>query len=212
MRNFIILLAILIAPVAAAAPVAAPAVPPPVILAPPLPPAPPATASLSLRGEPIFVYSFLDIRKAEFGDKVLAQFHSQLIDALKASEVNPQVLLFADTMQGSLFVPSRKAFNGQKTYDAPPVLQTIHDNASREQAVKARYRLLVLPANFELRGAWRYYTVRWIVMDAATDRILWRGDYKGSHLVMMRTNENSEGRGRKLVEGGLALMRSANLL
>ena len=49
-------------------------------------------------------------------------------------------------------------------------------------------------------------------MDAATDRTLWRGDYKGSHLVMMRTNENSEGRGRKLVEGGLALMRSANLL
>src|SRR6185369_13760652 len=118
MRNFIILLAILIAPVTASAQVAAPAVPPPVILAPPPPPAPPATASLSLRGEPIYVYSFLDIRKAEFGDKVLAQFHSQLIDALKASEVNPQILLFADTMQGSLFVPVRKAFNGQKTYDA----------------------------------------------------------------------------------------------
>jgi hypothetical protein len=209
MRNIIIPLAIFLAPVAAAAQTQAPAVPPPIAVVTPV--APPV-ATLSLKGEPVFVYSFLDIRKDEFGAKILAQFHSQLMDALKAGGVSPQLVLFADTTQGSLFVPARKIANGQHTFERPPVLQTVHDNDAREKAAGTHYRLLVLPANYEVAGAWRYYTVRWIVMDAATDRILWKGDYKGSHLVMMRTNENSEGRGRKLVEGGLTLMRSASLL
>lgn len=186
--------------------------PPPVItpVAPPAPPAPPAKPQL--KGTSVYVYSFLDIRKAEFGEQVLAQFHRQMLDALRKEGVSPQLQLFGDSFVGSLWVPSTKVFNGQRVQENAPVLETIAANLERERAAGSRYRLLILPAEFELIGAWRHYTVRWMIMDTATDQIGWRRDYKGKHLTMWRTNENAEGRGRKLTEGGLTLMREDRII
>lgn len=207
------------ATMAAAQAPASDAPPPPVIVpAPPAPPAPPVAVGgevqkPQLKGASLYVYSFLDVRRDEFGDKVLDQFHAQLVDALKHNGVSPQLQQFRDSLAGALWVPRNvKAATGRRTYERVPVLETIAANRAQEQAAGTRYRLLVLPANFELIGAWRHYTVRWIVMDAATDRILWKRDYKGKHLTVWRTNENAEGRGRKLTEAGLGLMREDQLL
>lgn len=160
----------------------------------------------------MYVYSFLDIRKDEFGEQVLAQFHQQVMDALNKAGVKTNLQLFADSTAGALWMPSSKSHNGGRVYETPPVVETIAANIEREKAAGARYRLLILPAEFELVGAWRYYTVRWIVMDTATDRIVWKREYKGRHLTVWRVNENAEGRGRKLTEGGLAMMREDKIL
>lgn len=196
--------------------------PPPVITAPrpqiELPPAPPAPppvrqpASLRIKGQKTYVYSFLDVRDDELGREVVGQFHRQLIETLQREGVTPTLKLFGDSNASAFYIPQPKIPNGRKVVDRVPVVETIMANRAAETAFGARYRLLVLPANFEMAGAWRFYTIRWILMDAEDNAILWRGDYKGKHLTMWRTNENAEGRGRKLMDGGIDLMRQGGVL
>src|SRR5688500_16897855 len=100
-----------------AVPPPASALPPPTIMVVPVVPqaGPSARKSVEpprLRGAAVFVYSFLDVRKDEFGAKVLGQFHRQLVDALEANGVDPRLQLFADTFQGSLYVPPATAADG----------------------------------------------------------------------------------------------------
>ena len=173
----------------------------------PMPPAPPMpVAPPSLRDSFVYIYNFLDVREAEYGDKVLAQFDRQLIEALGKSHAGARVLRFRDS---PVMRQSGQTYTGVTNV---PVAETIIANLADERAMGARYRLIVFPSSYSLAGAWRFYEVRWMLMDIRTGRRVWSYLYKGKHMVMWRTNENSEARGRKLVNAAWSELQKAGLL
>lgn len=182
------------------------AMPPPPPMVAPMPPAPPMPATpASLRNSFVYVYNFLDVREEQYGDKVLAQFDAQLIDRLEFVGAHAKVLRYRDS-------PAMKPGGSHFGSTMIPVAETIFANLADEAATGAKYRLIAFPASYTLSGAWRFYEVRWILVDVRTNRKIWSYLYSGKHLVMLRTNENAEARGRKLVRAAWDSMKAAGLL
>lgn len=192
-------------------PVAPPAPPMPMIAVPPaipvpMPPAPPRPeAPASLRDSVVYIYNFLDLRQEQYGDKVLAQFDGQLTERLDHLGTRAKVLRYRNS-------PAMQASGANFGSTMVPVAETIFANLADEAATGAKYRLIVFPASYTLAGAWRFYEVRWVLVDVRTNRKLWSYLYKGKHLVMWRTNENAVSRGRKLVDAAWGELARAGLL
>jgi hypothetical protein len=196
---------------------ALPEVDPRTYAAPPIPVARMAPGE-KLQGSSIYVYTFLDVRDAEFGRKVVDQFETQVVAALAQAGIRAKALRFKKSPAGAMYVsPSATSrgnwFSGYsyaKT-DQVPVSEVVTSNVADEMAVGARYRLLVLPSSYNVYGSWQYYTLRWILMDIGTGRMLWSHSYSGKHLMLWKPDENSVKRAKKLVDGGVRELISSPL-
>lgn len=171
-----------------------PQAPPP----PPMPMAPPAPPSLagptpSLRGQSVMIYNFLDVREGEYTKKVIGEIERQLAAALNANGVTTQLVRFNETAVGMTFANSL----GGATI---PVAEVFRESQPKEAAAGIRYRLVAFPADYLVAGAWRHYVVRWLVVDAATNRAVFRSEYRGRHMVMFKNNEGAENRAKKIVD------------
>jgi hypothetical protein len=178
--------------------------PPPIVM--PMPPAPPMpSAPASLRDSFVYIYNFLDVRTEQYGDKVLAEFDQQLIRALDLVHSGSKVLRYRNS-------PAMQSSGSKFGSTMIPVGDTVYANLADETAVGAKYRLIVFPTAYTLSGAWRFYEVRWTLMDVRTGRKVWSYLYSGKHLVLLRTNENAAKRGEKLIKAAFDDLGRAGLL
>lgn len=172
-----------------------------------------------LQGSSIYVYTFLDVRDAEFGRKVIDQFELQIVDALAAKGIRAKALRFKRSSVGAGYISPPASTTGGNWFsgysygktDVVPVEQVVASNVADELAVGARYRLLVLPSSYNVYGSWQHYTLRWVLMDIKSGGMLWSHSYSGKHLMLWKPDENSVKRARKLVDGGLSELISSPL-
>jgi hypothetical protein len=175
----------------------------------PAPGADPLPAKLS--GSFLYVYSFLDVRQNEYTPKVLDQFDDDLTTRLSASGISSKILRYTESAKGKDEFFAAKTQVGDDSRSVP-VSETIGGNLADERTSKARFRLIVFPANFTLSGAWRFYDIRFILMDTATNKRLLEYTYSGKHLVMMRDSENAQARSRKILDAAFAELKAKGFL
>lgn len=165
----------------------------------------PAAEGLSLRNTKVYAYSFLDLRDAELGPSMLTAIDRQLTQALAKSGVTLAVLRFKDSEVGHTF----SATNGGM---AVPVRQTIESSAKEEQALGADYRLIVFPSKMTLSGAWKFYDIRWELIDIKTGKRVWSSISQGKHLTMWKNDEDPESRAKTIVVGAVEEMKKGGLI
>ena len=180
------------------------------------PPAPPviAPAAPKLTGAPLYIYSFLDVREEEFSSELLAEVDKQLQAALTAQNVPSKLLRFRDSTVADSFaqltaVPTR---GRSQSTELIPVGQTIQSNLDAERSFGARYRLLAFPSNFEVSGGWRFFQIRWRLIDCATNRTLWNYTYKGRNMIWLVNGERAESRAKPIVDTLIAQLQSQGFL
>lgn len=183
---------------------------------PPLPPAQAAAidaATMKLPGSFVYVYSFLDVRKDEYTPKVLAQFDADLVARLRALGISSKVFHFTESSRSQEEFFANKVTDGAQSQSRMiPVGETIDGNVADERAAKARFRLVIFPDNFTLAGAWRFYDIRFMLMDIASGRTILEYAYSGKHMVILKNSENAEARSRKILDGAFAEMRAKGAL
>jgi hypothetical protein len=148
---------------------------------------------ISLKGKSMYVYSFMDIRDSEFGANMLKSLNKQLISGFEVEGTKVDVLDFSDSEAAMSYSMSN---SGQL-----PVEAFISKNQDAEQFFNADYRLLIVPSQMTLQGAWKHYDVRWNLIDAKTNKIVWRAISEGSHLTGMHNDENPDGRAKTILKG-----------
>lgn len=147
---------------------------------------------ISLNGKSVYVYSFMDIRDSEFGTKMLQSLDNQLISGFENEGVKAKVLDFLDSEAAISFSMSN---SGELPLDA-----FVLKNQKDENSFGANFRLIIIPSQMTLQGAWKYYDVRWSLIDAKTNKIVWRAMSEGSHLTGMYNDENPDGRAQTILK------------
>lgn len=193
-----------------------PARPAPVAIAPPAPPMPPApprvaVAPAKLRGSLVYVYSFLDLREGLYTSKVLDRFDGDLTARLQAETIGSKILHFDHSAASTGEFYAGGSLNGSESREIP-VMETIYRNLADEVAVKARFRLIVFPSQYTVAGAWRFYQIRFVLIDTRTNRRVMDYLYSGKHLVMWKNSENSEARSKKILDHLFAELKTRDLL
>jgi hypothetical protein len=195
---------------------------PPTIVPAPMPVPIPRKAYVrpsTLRGSSIFVYSFLDVRERQFGPKVLDQVDQQLIVRLRYSGIQAKILRFHDSNPGKYFMASPGTSSGSFLYgysrssvDHVPIGEVVYSNLAAEREAGARYRMLILPSDYQSVGAWQYYTIRWIIQDIDSFQTVWSYEYSGRHLMLWKPDENAAKRGKKFIDNALTALTATGLL
>lgn len=166
----------------------------------------PAPQKVSLRGSSIYIYTFLDVRENEFGLEVLDQVDEQLLARFAGETVRAKVLRFRNSPIGQNFSAGGSTYYGSSTAFVP-VERVIAANRVDEEAVGARYRLVVFPANYEITGAWQYYEIRWDLYDTQSGRLIWSFVYNAQHMKRRSTSQNSAKRAKKFIDQPIETMR-----
>ncbi|WP_447726492.1 hypothetical protein [Sphingomonas koreensis] len=203
------------APPVAPAPPAPP--PPPVVVPAPLvviPPAPPRAAveKDKLRGNFVYIYSFLDVREDGYTTKVIDQFDADLIARLGTVSASGKILRFKQSkLNRTEEFFAGGSLDGSESR-AIPVMQTIASNLQNEIAANARYRLIIFPSNYIVSGAWRHYEIRFVLMDTITNSRVMNYDYSGRHMVLFSSSENAAARSKKIIDALFAQLTAEGLL
>lgn len=184
------------------APVPRPAAPAPVVAGGPV---------AKIGGAKVYVYSFLDVRETEFTQKVLDNFDAALTSRLGGTGVSSKILHYSQVKQADGQFTARRSLEGSDN-QAIPVEATILRNLDDERAQKADYRLIIFPSNFESTGAWRYYEIKFILVNIATNRTVLDYTYQGRHMVVFKNSENADARTKKILDSFFAEMKSKGLI
>jgi hypothetical protein len=160
---------------------------------------------LSLKNSKIIAYSFLDVRDAEFGPSMLNEFDRQLADELLKSGITLSILRFKDSALGQQYSFTNSGMQ-------IPVRDTIVANLANERSMGADYRLIIFPSQMTLRGAWKFYDVRWDLLDVRTGKRVWSTTSRGRHLTAWKSDELPEARAKTMVDGIVEELRKSNLL
>ncbi len=162
-------------------------------------------AGSTLANARLQVYSFLDLRDVEFGPNMLGEVDRQLADALAQSSVAVQILRFKNSEPG-------KYFSSTNSGVRVPVRETIESNSAAERSFAATHRLIIFPSKMTLSGAWKFYDVRWELLEAGTGKLLWTTTSQGKHLNAWKNDEDPQARAKTIVDGVIAELRSSKLL
>ncbi|HET6231099.1 MAG TPA: hypothetical protein VFE05_13580 [Longimicrobiaceae bacterium] len=173
--------------------------------------APKFVGTTSLAGSPpvsvpsVYVYSFLDLRAADLGPRMIGGVEQQLASALRSHGVESEQHRFSED-------PISAEFARVHGTERIPVREVIARNAADEGRFAAPYRLIIFPMQTTQSGSWYYYDFRWTLQDAKTQRVVWSTTSRGRHLNWMRSDENSTKRAQVIVDGVIGEMVSSGLL
>ncbi|AYV47153.1 hypothetical protein CFHF_01365 [Caulobacter flavus] len=159
----------------------------------------------ALNGTSIYVYSFLDIRDAEFGGRMLDELDRRIVADFGAFDVNASVMRFRSSRAGMLYAGG--SYSGSVPVDA-----VVAGNTRAERQIGARYRLIIFPSDFRVLSAAQGYQIRWSLEEVATGRTVWTTVSNGSRTVWMSQEEDAAGRAGTITEGLMANMKQAGLL
>jgi len=171
-----------------------------------------------LKGYFVYVYSFMDVRESEFGSKILDQLDKQLLAELGADGVPAKILRFKQSAVGHDYVeeapnagPPPFEYHTQSSA-LVPVARTVAANAPDETATGAGFRLIEFPLSFSTQGAWRYYAVRWDLIDVASGNRVWSKVYNGSHLASFGSDGDVQNRASAMLKTMIGDFKKAGLL
>jgi hypothetical protein len=166
-----------------------------------------------LRGKSVYIYNFLDIRKDQYSEKVLSEIEEQLNSCFDMRKIRGTVIRSQTTPYYT-----RNEADWEAGITAPvisnliPVKKIIYSNLRKESEASPQYRLIIFPSDFQIQGAWRWYSVKWVMFDVQSNRPVWEHIYNGKHLVLWKESENAEARGRKIIRDAMEKMKAASLL
>ena len=93
-----------------------------------------------------------------------------------------------------------------------PLKQVVAENAADERATGARYRLVVLPSNFEVMGAGQFWNIRWSLIDIRANRVVWSTTIEGNRIIWWRTTEGAEPRAKGIVDKFMEALRAGGMV
>lgn len=176
--------------------------PPPVV-------SPESNVPKSIRGKSVYIYSFLDLREAEYTRKLLDAINGGLSGRLNQIGTQSAILEYRKTLQGE-FVADSSGQGSSST--AVPVRAIIEGNAEAEAAAGSQLRLVIFPSRYDVVGAWRYYNIRWLLVDIRSNRPVWSYEYQGKHMVWWSDKENSAARADKILDAAFSDLRTKGFL
>ncbi len=162
-----------------------------------------------ITGSQVAIYSFLDIRVTEFGEDMLTEFESAFQNALSERSVESFYVNFSDSKVAK-FSSFSTSVNRQ-AYQQIPIADVIEEYADREAEAGTDFRLVIIPSNMRVHEVGHYYDVKWLLLEAETDEIVWEGVLKGDRTIWWSTNENSDGRAQEFAQLAIDAMTAAGL-
>lgn len=159
---------------------------------------------LNLKGKSVVTYNTLDIRTSELGEAMLESLNSQLQQRFSQKNVKADVLNFKSSKIGTSYMVAGSGIVPMEEFVAQYKEKEAEDNVD--------YRLLILPSQMTVSGAWRFFDITWILVDVRTERTVWQGVSKGEHLVQWSINEMPEKRAALIVDSLFAELEKAKVI
>jgi hypothetical protein len=153
-----------------------------------------ASSTARLRGQRVYIYSFLDLRQQALGPKLVAAVHEQLVSRFTAAGAVTKLTEFRGTEVGQSFASTNQAA-------AVPVKATVDQNLGREKEFNPRYRFFVFPRSVSVQGTGNFFVVDWRMVDVTDDKEVWYMESRGSHMKMFLGDEFPTDRAKELVDG-----------
>ena len=158
---------------------------------------------LSLKGQPLYVYSFMDLRNIELGATMVAEVSKQLGEALTAAGVPAKVLSYKETEVGRNFI------NVLATVQVNPG-ETARRNAADEARFGTRYRMVIFPSSTKT-GVIKSSVVTWTIYEAATGKLVWSTTSFVKSTTLYSNDEFPQARAKAIVTGVMAELAKSQL-
>lgn len=159
--------------------------------------------NLNLKNSTIHAYSMLDIRESEFGEKMLSSLNANISEKFKSRGIESTVNVFKESKTAQLFSISNSG--------VLPVEEFVKEKTNEENISNVKYRLIILPSQMTVSGSWRFFKITWILQDAKTSKMVWKGISQGEHLVQFSVNESPDSRAEIISKSLFAQLDAANV-
>lgn len=162
-----------------------------------------------ISGSSVVVYSFLNVRKAQFGEEMLAKMNANLVEAFRSRGVTARVVAYqhaAETVN-----PNAIFMGVNRSMVTVPIKDYLATQRPDEEKNGEKYRLMVFPSMITTGGAGIDSEVTWALSDIATDKPVWVTKQKTSRTVWWSSDEAPELRSKQFVDGVVAEMTKSGL-
>jgi hypothetical protein len=166
-------------------------------------------AGTEIQGSSVVVYSFLDVRKAQFGEQMLTMMNNQLVDQFKQRGVNARIVVYkqpeTDVKPDALYLGVNRSMV------KVPIQEYLAAQRPDEQKNGDKYRMMVFPSMVTTTGAAIDSEINWMLTDAATDKALWTTKQSMSRTIWWHSEEAPESRSKQFVDGVMGEMTKSGL-
>lgn len=149
----------------------------------------------------VYVYSFLDLREGNLGKKFLAEVKRQLDEALAKNGIRVKQLWFNDSPLRAQFSLAETGPNPSNTSTRVPVDEVIKATQDDERLFKVSHRLVAFPTSVMNANTGASFHIRWDLVDAQTNRLVWSTTSFSYHAKWFLGDENPEERANTFVQG-----------
>ncbi len=160
----------------------------------------------------LYVYSFLDVREGILGKKFLAEVQRQLGEALAADGVKSKQLWFENSPLRNDFSLAAVGQNPASTAMRIPVEEVIKANQGDDASFGSTHRLLALPASVTSTNTSIHFMVRWVLIDAQTNKVQWSTSSASNEMRWFLGDENPVGRAKDFVDGLMVELRKSGAI
>lgn len=160
----------------------------------------------------VYVYSFLDLRKGSLGPNFLAEVKRQLAEALAKEQIASKQLWFEDSPLRAQFSLEASGPSPLNTSTRVPIGEVIKASQEDEKQFGASHRLVVFPAFVLTSNAGSDFNVRWDLVDAQTNQVIWTTTSRSHHMKWFLGDENAQERATTFVQGLMAELRKSKVL
>ncbi|MEQ1864599.1 MAG: hypothetical protein ABL996_08080 [Micropepsaceae bacterium] len=165
-------------------------------------------SGVEVSGSSVVVYSFLDVRKGVFGEKMLAMMNDQLVEQFKQRGVNARVVVYqyaeAEANPSALFLGVNRSMV------AVPIKEYLKSQRPEEQKHGDKFRLMVFPAMVTV-GAGIDSQITWTLADTSADKPVWTTKQETSRTIWWSNEEAPELRSKQFVDGVMKEMTKSGL-
>jgi len=166
-------------------------------------------AGTEIQGSSVVVYSFLDVRKEQFGEQMLVMMNNQLVEQFKQRGVNARVIVYkqaeADAKPDALYLGVNRSMV------RVPIQEYLAAQRPDEQKNGDKYRLMIFPSMITTTGAAIDSEINWMLSDIATDKPVWTTKQSMSRTVWWHSEEAPESRSKQFVDGVMGEMTKTGL-
>lgn len=165
----------------------------------------------SIQGQRVYVYSFLAVGRNAIGPGVVDRIDGVLTDRLSQSSIT---VGFGNSSQTNPTDGQRAASRSSGRLRLP-IIEIVDNNRNNEQEFGAKYRLLIVPRFLSMSdrsGDGGQYTVSWVLIEIASEEIIWQTQLNGAYNPLIYDNERADERAAMLVDGAIEQMRASGLL
>jgi hypothetical protein len=156
-----------------------------------------------ISGAQVYIYSFLDLREADLGERMVAEVNERLRADLAERGIQTELVTYRQTQT------DREPSRGLTVMI--PVDRIVASQLSQEQALGADFRLMIIPSDMRIYGSNQSYEINWDLVDISTGEVVWTTRLQGGRTIWWSTGEDPEGRARAFVYGVIRQMELSGL-